>query len=210
MSLFLGPIHYWLYNKIQWFEGIEKDIYNWAKNQNLPVEEMKERIYADFGELTGNKPLEEVIDTSNIHGWLQSKIRSAELRQAALVTGILKKDISYKENLAEIFRKQGEEAARNYDKEVFTPEEAYHAMNDFILEGMPCDRVNQVVSIDENEFIWETTVCLHRKYWEEVQGDVRNFYDLRENWMKSFVKILNPLLKYEKLSDRMHRIVKAA
>ena len=26
MSLFLGKIHYWLFNKIKWFEGIEDEL----------------------------------------------------------------------------------------------------------------------------------------------------------------------------------------
>ena len=36
-----------------------------------------------------NKNLEEIIDTSNIHGWLQNKIHSAEGRMAAWTKAIL-------------------------------------------------------------------------------------------------------------------------
>ena len=39
-----------------------------------------------------NKNLEDMIDTSNIHGWLQSKIHSAEGRMAAWTREILSND----------------------------------------------------------------------------------------------------------------------
>ena len=71
MSLFLGKIHYWLFNKIQWFEGLEREVIALAEKSSLDVETLKKEITAKYGEMTPNKPLEEMIDTSNIHGWLQ-------------------------------------------------------------------------------------------------------------------------------------------
>ncbi|NMA82449.1 MAG: hypothetical protein GX962_01140, partial [Epulopiscium sp.] len=85
-------------------------------------------------------------------------------------------------------------------------EAAYNALNDFLLEGMPCDRVNEIVNQDNEECQWETTICLHTPYWEQVGGDVKNFYDLREVWISSFVTTVNPVLKYEKLSSNRQRI----
>lgn len=206
MSLFLGKIHYWLYNKILWFERIEEDLIQWAKTEELPVEEWKKQGIQKYGSPTGGRPLEEIIDTSNIHGWLQAQIESAELRQAALVTAILKENPGFKESLTEIFKKQGEAAAREYDNIPDTPEDVYSALNDFILEGMPCDRVNEVVSSDDEEFVWQTTECLHKPYWDQVRGDVGNFYDLREAWVKAFVETMNPQFSYEKSADGMHSI----
>lgn len=31
MSLFLGKIHYWLFNKITWFENLEKEVVKLAE-----------------------------------------------------------------------------------------------------------------------------------------------------------------------------------
>lgn len=39
MSLFLGKIYYWLYNKILWSEKAETEIVQWAEGQGLPVEQ---------------------------------------------------------------------------------------------------------------------------------------------------------------------------
>ena len=72
MSLFLGKIHYWLFNKVLWFEGLEEEIINLAQEEGLDVEALSAEINAKYGQKTENKNLEEIIDTSNIHGWLQN------------------------------------------------------------------------------------------------------------------------------------------
>ena len=207
MSLFLGKIHYWLYNKIQWFESIEKEMVSLGKEKNLPVNEWTSDLYREFGMPTGGEPLENIIDTSNIHGWLQQKISNAESRHAALITKMLEADESIKSDLEKLFTQQGKEAAQNFNGDrVNTPEDMFNAMNDFILEGMPCDRVNEVVDSSDQEFVWKATMCLHTPYWENAKGDVKNFYELRENWIKAFVENLNPRYTYEKSEDGLQRI----
>ena len=46
MSLFLGKIHYWLFNKIQWFEGLEREVITLAEKSSLDVEALKKEITA--------------------------------------------------------------------------------------------------------------------------------------------------------------------
>ena len=46
MSLFLGKIHYWLFNKILWFENLEEEIIKTAKNEGLDIEGVKSEIEA--------------------------------------------------------------------------------------------------------------------------------------------------------------------
>ena len=41
MSLFLGKIHYWLFNKILWFEGLEDEIIEFAKNKGLDIDNLR-------------------------------------------------------------------------------------------------------------------------------------------------------------------------
>ena len=41
MSLFLGKIHYWLFNKILWFENLEEKIIDLAKNEGLDIENLR-------------------------------------------------------------------------------------------------------------------------------------------------------------------------
>ena len=207
MSLFLGKIHYCLYNKILWFENLEIEITRWAKEENLPIQKWTMDMDQKYGELTGGRPLEDIIDTSNIHGWLQGRILVVEGRQAYLVTQILSKNAQYKDSLIKLFQTQGRAAASKYSiADLNTPEEVYNALNDFILEGMPCDRVNEIVHSDNEEIRWKRTTCLHSEHWSVVGGNVAVFYELREAWIQAFINALNK--KYEKVSDDMQRILR--
>lgn len=208
MSLFLGKIHYWLFKKITWFENLEEKILEFAGKNGFNTDEIKEDIYSRFGRPTEKKPLEEIIDTTNIHGWLQGRINSAEARQAALITLIINKDSEYKKELVELFKTQGESAGNEYKSASIpnSPIEMYNALNEYILEGMSCDRVNEVTENNENEIVWETTQCLHSVHYEAEGGDVNNFYDLREEWIKAFVKSLNNAFIFEKLRSNTQRI----
>ena len=95
MSLFLGKIHYWLFNKVLWFEGLEGEIIKLAKDKGIDVEKLEAEINSKYGVKTPNKNLEDMIDTSNIHGWLQGKIHSAEGRMAAWTKVILENNQDY-------------------------------------------------------------------------------------------------------------------
>ena len=90
MSAFLGPIHYWLYRKIQLQEALIDHILDTAAQQGwdtLSAEKLNTACGA-----ADLRPLEEVIDQGNIHGWLHQKIGVSEVRLAYLVTELLKAD----------------------------------------------------------------------------------------------------------------------
>ena len=73
MSAFLGPIHYWLYNKIQLQEELIRKIAEYGEKSGWAVFSEKH-----LEEKTVNKelrPLNELIDVMNIHGWLQERRR---------------------------------------------------------------------------------------------------------------------------------------
>jgi hypothetical protein len=206
MSLFLGKIHFWLYDKILWYEGLEQEIEKWAQEKALPVNDWQTEIYLKYGNPTGGKPLENIIDTSNIHGWLQERISAAEARQSALVTKILEVNPDYINDLKDIFASMGQKAANELGLKDLAPEDIYNAINNYILEGMPCDRVEMQVSSTQDEYVWKLTQCLHRRYWETNNGDVENFYILRGAWIKAFVQTINSGLSYERSMDNVHRI----
>ena len=58
MSAFLGRIHYWLFNKIVWFENLEEKIIELAKLEGLDIENFKKVIEDKYGEKLPNKPLD--------------------------------------------------------------------------------------------------------------------------------------------------------
>lgn len=200
MSLYLGKIHYWLFNKIVWFEGLEEEIIDLAKNEGLDIESLSKDINNKYGEKLPKLPLEEMIDTSNIHGWLQEKIHSAEGRLATWTGKLLEKENS-KEKLEDLYIRQGIKAAKEVKEEgksLNTAVDIFNSVNDYILDGMPCDRVNEVISQDEEKVIWKRRICVHKDIWEFANGDVNYFYDLRNLWIKSFVTEVNNEFKYTK------------
>lgn len=50
MSLYLGKIHYWLFNKIVWFEGLEEEIITLAKNRRIKYRNLSKEINNKYGE----------------------------------------------------------------------------------------------------------------------------------------------------------------
>ena len=99
MSAFLGPIHHWLYHKIQFQEEWIQSILNAAEQNGWGS--FAEKLDADCGP-ADLRSLEESIDQGNIHGWLQQKIHVEEARFAVLVTELLKADASRISELEEI------------------------------------------------------------------------------------------------------------
>lgn len=198
MSAFLGPIHFWLYNKIKIQNNIVEDILNLSDELNLNIRNGLYEKYGD-GDL---KPLDEVIDTANIHGWLQNQISKVEYKLAFAVTEILNKNPEKLEEIKIIFKNNGTNSSE-LNNESFA-NEAFKLINDTLLDGMPCDHVNAVVNQDENEAIWKRYECVHSKYWEEANGDVSIYYALRDEFIKGLLSKSN--LSYEKLDDATYKI----
>ena len=44
MSLFLGKIHYWLFNKVLWFEGLEDKVIEFSKAKIADVDNLENQI----------------------------------------------------------------------------------------------------------------------------------------------------------------------
>ncbi|WP_350344332.1 hypothetical protein PRVXT_000728 [Proteinivorax tanatarense] len=202
MSAFLGPIHHWLFNKVLIFEDLETVVVRKLEKEfkediSKIYEEQKKKYGAPFEKGVN---LETAIQHDNIHGWLQQRIEIAETRQAAFIAKVIDK---YKEEakavLKEIHRehgrKMGEQAKEK--ESTGTAEEVYQVLNDNILDGMPCDQVNNVVENRQDYLRWDVTNCLHRRYWEAVKADVQFFYVLRGLWIGSFVKGLNKGFDYK-------------
>ncbi len=199
MSLFLGKIHFWLFNKILWFEGLENEIIYVAKSEGLDILNLQKEIEDKYGGKLPNKPLDEIIDKSNIHGWLQEKIYSSEGRIAAWTTIIIDNRREAKEKLEEIYTNQGIMAAKEVNEKGFTldsAEDIFNKVNDYILDGMPCDRVNEIINSNENCVKWTRRICVHKEIWDKESGDVEYFYFLRSLWIKAFVNEINTEFDY--------------
>ena len=153
MSAFLGPIHFWLYNKIQFQESLIDELIRYASSQGWSDSDLADK----YGSKDRRK-LDEVIDESNIHGWLQSRIHDAEDRLTALKQAAYDFGASQHLNAA-------------------TAPEAFHRLDDLLLDGMPCDQVNRVRESDDSRIAWDRTMDLHSEFW---QGHGDRYYALRQ------------------------------
>jgi len=184
MSSFLGPIHYWLYNKIQLQQGIVEDIFSFGKQSGLSLQE---ECDSKFG-VSKTGPLEEMIDLGNIHGWLQEKVSQVEYKYAYSVTQLLKKDIGTLDELKSILFKSGNDKGQLFKDTDFSIASIYKEITDNLLDGMPCDHASSLVNQKESELVWKRNVCVHEQYWNEVGGDISIYYELRDAWLQGFVQ----------------------
>jgi hypothetical protein len=198
MSAFLGPIHFWLYDKIKIQNEIVEEILDYAEKDNI---NLRSDLYGRFGDGV-LKPLDEVIDVTNIHGWLQERVTQVERKLAYLVTKLVDKNPVNFDVIKDIFKSKGAEVS-NLDMNS-SLEEAYKVINDALLDGMPCDRANSVISSKENEIIWKRNICVHRQYWDEVGGNIKNYYKLRDEFIKGLLSETG--IKYEKPDEERSRI----
>jgi len=182
MSAFLGPIHNWLYGKIK----IQKEM---TDNIEVILEDKIQGAIASLDAKYGKNSsgsLEEIIDLQNIHGWLQNEIIKSEYRLASAVTELLNKEKECMEVLRGIFYHTGVKTGEEIS--IITIQDAYKALNDTLLDGMPCDHVNAIKEQDEEAIIWERTSDIHKQYWDEVGGDITIYYKLREVFIKGLLK----------------------
>lgn len=171
MSTFLGPIHFWLYRKIGKQEELTKAIASYAEQKGWIEDQAK---------YTKDLPaLADVIDESNIHGWLHGQIHDAETRYADLIGDVW--NTARLEEICDVAFAFG----KKYTLQASTsPAEAYKAFEDFFVNGMPCDRVNAVVSESENELSWTMTQDIHAQYWKDGS---EIYYTLRSEVMRSML-----------------------
>ena len=199
MSAFLAPIHTWLFNKIKLAQDLEKDIVNLHidkfKESAIKIQKEANDIYGQYIE---EKPLEDLIDVNNIHGWLQDRIKEVESRSAYIITKYYDMYDEESRDLTEsAYISQAIKCAQNENNKSDSPENAYISLNNYILSGMPCDRANG---------------CIHRKNYENGQGNLEYLYELRDLWVKTFMESLNTKYLYEKekLDDKtINKIRKA-
>ena len=200
MSAFLAPIHTWLFNKILLAEDLENSLKKAYidKYKDIAVE-VADKSLAYGNPIDTTRNIEDIIDESNIHGWLQEKISDVETRTAFTISEMIKKYGKEAEDIAALsFISQGKTVGEALKTKQMpsNPEELYNALNIYLLEGMPCDRVTKLLKSEKNILEWETTSCIHKKYWEMVNGDVNVFYDLRHRWIKSFIENSNDEYTY--------------
>lgn len=206
MSLVLGPVHYWMHNKIKTTEGREAAIVSAFKKKfgEAASEEVFNDVYQKFPPSKhGDKPLEEILEGVMIHQGIQDLIVDVETREAATVAAFSKKfgndanetaaNAAYEHGLS-----CGQTAAKEKGTNGCTASEAFEQLSNSFCDGMPCDRGAQVVEEGEKRTIWDHNDCVHMGYWQAGEASPETMCDLVTAWVDGFGKGLNPALTHKR------------
>lgn len=189
MSAFLAPIHFWMYDKIL----IAQELTFKLEEKFLNKEE-REEVESLFPGLY-SKDLEEVIDQSNIHGWLHTAVSNIEIRFAYIVKTLLDRGISLEE-----IKKVAYEYGKSFpEQEVSSLKDAYELLMDILLDGLPCDVSISVSREEENELEFVLYNDIHKQYFNEFNLEVSLYHEIREAFVNGIFERYS--LKYKNISD---------
>lgn len=193
MSAFLGHIHFWLYKKIRLVIEREQLILDESEKRldDLATELHNTAVDIYGAPIPADQPLDTIIDHGNIHGWLQSQIDTASVREGTFIKDLLDCGGSdAEEAILAAFTTQGA-ACGTFAKEQLTqvggPQDIYQAMQDYYLNGMPCDGGDDIISESEDAFIWEGNHKNQQPNWVKSGVDQRFMATAYQAWFKAFV-----------------------
>lgn len=187
MSLFLGRIHYIMYDKILFQEEILDNLLNFLEEEKR--NELKKDLDEEFPLEKGN--LEDIIDESNIHGWLNERVVRSENRLAKAVS-ILLRDFDLEKLKNKFF-----EIGKNY-KAGEAPMEVFSFMTSKFLDGMPCDHALAILKNDEDEFVFTVLSDVHKNIWKDyVSPEI--YWVLRDSFILGSLNSSD--LKFEKIEE---------
>lgn len=209
MSAFIGPIHYWLYGKIRLVSKREEAVYNKAAEMcGATAEELRDQVWQMYGQPLPEVDLSELINHDNIHGWLQRQINVVESREAAFIKELLDTCGGATQDIIEqAFEEQGEQAGKDAGQQakydLTTASGIYKALNDYYLNGMPCDQADMVVTSEAERVIWETGAWLQEQNWKRVGADAGLMTGFYRKWLNGFVSGANAAYGFRQVQDRL-------
>lgn len=197
MSEFLGQIHFWLYKKIQLLADRENLILEKARGAVGDLADELHEISVDtYGAPIDPKvPLEEVIDEGNIHGWLQNQIMVSSVREASFIQDLL--DATQGEEalptvtaILDAFATHGK-ACGAVAKEQMAEDNAemiYNLLQNFYVNGMPCDGGDQLVEATQDCYQWVGDHQHQMPYWQKAGINPKFMALAYQTWFQYFVE----------------------
>ncbi|KXB44665.1 hypothetical protein HMPREF3188_01228 [Tissierellia bacterium KA00581] len=179
MSAFLGPIHFWMYDKIL----IKQRLTSKLEESFLQKSEIQE--YDGIFTKVLDDDLEKIIDKDNIHAWLSSSVSKVEIRFAYVVKKILQKGISI-EKIKSVAFSYGE--SFNKYENIQTLRDAYNLLMDILLDGLPCDVSISIVEENEDylEFVLHNDI--HKEFFKEVGLENKIYHEIRQAFANGVLK----------------------
>lgn len=215
MSAFLGHIHYWLYKKIQLL--VERENLILEKTRRVVddlADELHEISIDTYGApIDAATPLEDIIDHNNIHGWLSGQINVASVREAAFIKDMLDTNsgddaVLVVAAILDAFAVQGKACgtvAKESLEDISAPS-IYNALQNFYVNGMPCDGGDQIIEDTADTFTWVGDHKLQAPYWRTAGIDPQFMQLAYQTWFEAFVKEIAPGFELLTTDDGAQRL----
>lgn len=213
MSKFLAPIHDQLFGCMLLVNErlsllITEAITRWG----APAEEAQAMAWEEYGRpLPSDTRLSDVIDLEDIHGWLWRRLILVECREASFVAYLSEKVGNEAYIMGEeIYEKDGQRAGKAEKErmgEIESPAELYRCLYRHLLNGMPCDNVDEVI-LDTNQiYQWKKIQMPQREAWQKTSVDVAKMQKLYTAWAKGFFSAFEPEFKTTISFDEVNHFI---
>lgn len=193
MSAFLGPIHHWLFKKINLVEDREKTLISaFTEKFGAETEELAAENRKKYGEYYDDTPLENLVGDAAIHEFLALEIAKVETREAGLVAALIAKHGDEGKALAiETAGKHGNAfgaaQTEGADAEGATADDVHKAVKNTFLDGMPCDHVVETTENTNTKLVEKHTECLHIAYWKTAGMNEATMCEYLGSWTSGIV-----------------------
>ena len=203
MSLVLGPVHHWMYKKIQTTEAREAFIVNALKDKyGNEADVLLSAVYERHTPPDKNASLEDILGNAPIHQGIQNLIINAETREASVISAFCKKFgeeakalviSSAHDHGVECGKRAVVERGSSGD---CTAAKAFELIQSYLCDGMPCDRGAKAQSEEDDRTTWDHTECVHEQYWKSAGASFETMCDMLNSWIAGFGEGTNPKIKY--------------
>jgi hypothetical protein len=190
MSAFLGPIHYLMYDRILLAAERESFIYDFVSDKMSPgqKDELKQK-HAEYAHQLETGDLAEMIGATPIHSWLQEAMEATIVSEAALIGIIADKP----EREAVVFgaarehgMKVGEKLSWELPAVKESAQDVLQHMDRLMLTSMPCDRIAEVLAVNDKSFIVRRDLLFHEPLWNRAKVNAELMIKYQELWLQGF------------------------
>ncbi|MBI5815556.1 MAG: hypothetical protein HZB29_08080 [Nitrospinae bacterium] len=195
MSAFLGPIHYWMFNKITIIESRAMAIAAALEKNGVDAGEVQKAV-ADYGQKLAGQDLDELVGFNPIHQFLTGLIAKVQVFEARLVELAGGKFDIVLQAAEEHARAEALNAVKAKGIKPDSLEAVYQYVSDYQLEGMPCDPGAQVALNGRSKLDYTHSACNHIQNWEYTSVDIGHMCKLTNAWLKAFITALNGEVEY--------------
>lgn len=194
MSMFLGPIHYVMYERIKIVNNREKGIIKAAEEEwGAKAKDIITKASEKFGCTCQDTPLEEQIGNEPIHNWLSNLLDRVVVSESAVVAGIIGE---FKDGGEKLIIKQAYDNARALSESLLAKKEGIkndivslrNLLFTYMLEGMPCDHTSETINVTDNSFVIERDLLTNAENWLEGSAPTDFMIQLNSSWIKGFIE----------------------